>query len=530
MFAKLSVKASVFLVVGVLLGLLLVVGGFSMLALGSSSASLSVSQANMASVDALNSTYSSILRTRAAYDAYERQFGMGDLDAANRALASGQAQLAGARKTWKQYRAAIAAGQAGQSGQAENAMSAAYDDLMARVLAPATDALKSSDVSAYRTLAAGPLDSALARLDGSLARVISERRAIAETMVGRAQRDSTVCRELLGLALALALVAAAAARWLIVHKVLAPLDVVMTTVDRLASGDLSAAVVAHESRTETGRLLASLAKMQTNIVRIVGAIRSSAEAIDIGAHEIAAGNNDLSTRTEQQAVSLQRTRATIEEVTTAVRQNSEDAHSASTAVANTSSIAKSGGEMVSSAVGTMTDIAASSERAMAIIGLIKGIAFQTNILALNAAVEAARAGEHGRGFSVVAAEVRSLAQRSADATKDITALVADAAAKAGEGKKRVTDAGQTTLSIIDSVLRVEGLMRSISEASGVQRDGVEAVNDAISQIDEMTQKNAALVEQSAAAADSLRSQTATLLDLVSEWKLPADNGALAASD
>jgi methyl-accepting chemotaxis protein len=261
---------------------------------------------------------------------------------------------------------------------------------------------------------------------------------------------------------------------------------------------------------------------------MVTRIRTGADSIAVGAGQVASGNQQLSSRTEEHASSLEETASTLEEFTTTVRQNAEHAKQASTLAGNASSTAERGGEVVAKVVQTMNDVTESSRRIADIIGVIDGISFQTNILALNAAVEAARAGEQGRGFAVVASEVRSLAQRSAQAAKEIKALIGASVDKVEGGSRLVADAGQTMNEIVSSVQRVSNIINEITAASTEQSDGIGQVNTAVVQLDQMTQQNAALVEQSAAAAESLKDQASKLAAVVGHFRLTEPAWAEAA--
>jgi methyl-accepting chemotaxis protein len=269
--------------------------------------------------------------------------------------------------------------------------------------------------------------------------------------------------------------------------------------------------------------------MNDSLILTVGQVRRGTETMGVASAEIAAGNADLSSRTESQASSLEQTASSMEELTSTVKQNAENARQANQLVVSASDFAVKGGRVVGQVVDTMSSIKDSSKKIVDIIGVIDGIAFQTNILALNAAVEAARAGEQGRGFAVVAAEVRNLAQRSAGAAKEIKALIGDSVEKVDGGSKLVDEAGKTMTEIVSSVKRVADIMGEITAASQEQSSGIEEVNRAIGQMDEMTQQNAALVEQAAAAAESLQNQAVQLAQAVSVFQLTGDqrDGAMA---
>jgi methyl-accepting chemotaxis protein len=286
---------------------------------------------------------------------------------------------------------------------------------------------------------------------------------------------------------------------------------------RVASGNL--APVTGAERAPAGSILASLGNMQSSLARVVGQVRNASDSIATGSAQIATGNADLSQRTEEQASNLQQTSASMEELNATVRNNADTASQANQLATSASAAAQKGGQVVSQVVTTMDDISTSSKKISDIIGVIDGIAFQTNILALNAAVEAARAGEQGRGFAVVASEVRSLAQRSAEAAKEIKTLIGTSVEKVEAGSRLVGDAGNSMNDIVTQVKRVADLIAEITSATGEQTSGIGQVADAVTQLDQVTQQNAALVEESAAAADSLRQQAANLAELVSVFQL-----------
>jgi methyl-accepting chemotaxis protein len=299
-----------------------------------------------------------------------------------------------------------------------------------------------------------------------------------------------------------------------------PLNEAVAIARRVADGDLSGTIVV-TAKDETGQMLQALKDMNESLAGIVGDVRSGTDTIATASSQIAAGNHDLSSRTEEQASSLEETAASMEELTSTVKQNADNARQANQLAVSASSVAVKGGSVVAEVVGTMGAINASSRKIVDIIGVIDGIAFQTNILALNAAVEAARAGEQGRGFAVVAAEVRNLAQRSAAAAKEIKTLISDSVDKVEEGSKQVAEAGRTMDEIVDSVKRVTDIMAEITAASQEQTSGIEQINQAITQMDQVTQQNAALVEEAAAAASSLQEQASGLSQLVSVFRLGA---------
>ena len=293
----------------------------------------------------------------------------------------------------------------------------------------------------------------------------------------------------------------------------------------VAQGDLSTSI--HIRPGDTKSLMAGLQHMQTSLARVVQQVRSGSERVAGASHEIAQGNADLSSRTEQQASALEQTSASMEELGSTVQQNAHSARQADELANRASSVATRGGEAVTRVVQTMRGINESSRKIADIIGVIDGIAFQTNILALNAAVEAARAGEQGRGFAVVAAEVRSLAQRSAEAAKEIRGLIAASVERVEQGTAQVDEAGTTMTEVVTAITRVTSIVREISAASQEQSAGVAQVGEAVSQMDQTTQRNAALVEQSAAAAEGLRQEAQQLVEVVAAFRLQAQ-GAMTA--
>ena len=305
--------------------------------------------------------------------------------------------------------------------------------------------------------------------------------------------------------------------WIITRSITQPINAAVSVAETVASGDLSSHIVVNSS-DETGRLLGALKAMNTSLLGVVAQVRHGTEAISTASSEIAAGNLDLSSRTEEQASSLEETASAMEELTSTVKQNADNARQANQLAKSASEVAVRGGSIVSQVVDTMGTINESSKKIVDIIGVIDGIAFQTNILALNAAVEAARAGEQGRGFAVVATEVRNLAHRSASAAKEIKELIAASVANVDTGSRLVNEAGQTMGDIVDSIVRVTDIMGEITSATHEQTIGIEQINMAIAQMDEVTQQNAALVEEAAAASQSMQEQAGELAHVVGFFK------------
>ena len=319
------------------------------------------------------------------------------------------------------------------------------------------------------------------------------------------------------------------ALWL-VRSVITPINQAVVLASQIADGDLSREIQV-DSTNETGRLLSALRAMQQNLVRVVDQVRQGSESVELASSEIAQGNHDLSNRTEQQASALEETAASMEELSATVKQNAESAQQANQLALNASNVAVQGGAVVNQVIETMKGINDSSRKIADIISVIDGIAFQTNILALNAAVEAARAGEQGRGFAVVASEVRSLAQRSADAAKEIKTLINASVERVEEGSALVDRAGTTMAEVVSAIKRTTDIIGEISAASGEQALGVAQIGEAVTHMDRTTQQNAALVEQMAAAASTLKGQASDLVHVVAVFKLGAghDHGRFVAA-
>ncbi len=333
-------------------------------------------------------------------------------------------------------------------------------------------------------------------------------------------------------ALVAAVAAGGAFAFLITRSITRPMDEAVRIASAVADGDLTSRITA-DATDEVGQLVRVLMKMNASLASMVGAVRDSSESIATGSAEIATGNADLSQRTEEQASNLQQTAASMEQMRSNVQQTADTARTAAQLAASASSVAMQGGEVVARVVSTMDHISASSRRIADIVGVIDGIAFQTNILALNAAVEAARAGEQGRGFAVVAGEVRSLAQRSAESAREIKTLISESVEAVESGTRLVGGAGSTMTDIVSQVRRVADLIGEMNAATQEQTTGIGQVSESVTQLDRVTQQNAALVEQSAAAADSLKQQAMKMAELVSVFKLetppPASTVAAAVA-
>jgi len=380
--------------------------------------------------------------------------------------------------------------------------------------------VKQSDAVAAEALLETKLlpacDAYLASMTAFQTRQVELAHASLEDMHAHMTRSSEILLGLLGLSIAVGV----AMSIFITRSITTPLRRGVDVALVIASGDLSTPVSSND-RDELGDLTRALGSMQDSLRRLVGQVRSSTDSIGTASAEIATGNQDLSNRTEQTASNLQHAASSMEQLTGAVKQSADSARHANQLANSAAEVAARGGAVVSQVVATMDDINTSSKKIADIIGVIDSIAFQTNILALNAAVEAARAGEQGRGFAVVASEVRSLAQRSAEAAREIKSLIGASVDKVEGGSRLVADAGRTMNEIVGSVQRVSDIIGEITAAAAEQSDGIGQVNGSVSQLDQMTQQNAALVEQSAAAAESLKEQASALARVVGAFRLEA---------
>ena len=387
-------------------------------------------------------------------------------------------------------------------------------------LKPAIEAMRSQNTQMATEVLQGSMSQLYVPLEADIDGMIKLQLDRAKADFEAGQQRYFLVRNISVVTIVLGVILAAVMGWWLIRAICRPLDRAVALAKGVAAGDLTQQIDVG-SNNETGQLLQALKDMNTSLIITVGQVRSGTDTITLASREIATGNADLSSRTESQASSLEQTASAMEALTETVKQNAENARQANQLVIAASDYALKGGGVVGQVVDTMGSIKDSSRKIVDIIGVIDGIAFQTNILALNAAVEAARAGEQGRGFAVVAAEVRSLAQRSASAAKEIKGLIGDSVAKVDAGSKLVDEAGVTMQQIVTSVKHVADIMSEITAASQEQSAGIGEVNQAITQMDEMTQQNAALVEQAAAAAQSMQDQAVSLAQSVSVFTLAA---------
>jgi methyl-accepting chemotaxis protein-1 (serine sensor receptor) len=382
----------------------------------------------------------------------------------------------------------------------------------------AADALRNRDFQGAIELSGGAMLKPYTDAHATLAQLMDLQRTVGRELHEQAQQRYQTLLVVMGVTMGAGLIVALLMGVLLVRAISRPLQRAVKVAQAVAAGDLTQQIEVH-SQDETGQLMQALRQMNENLQGIVGQVRLSTDTIATASSEIAQGNLDLSSRTEQQAGALEETASAMEQLTSTVRHNADNAQQAKELAQSASAVAVRGGEVVRQVVDTMSSINHSSSKIVDIISVIDGIAFQTNILALNAAVEAARAGEQGRGFAVVASEVRSLAQRSAAAAKEIKVLIDDSVTRVGSGSALVAQAGQTIDEVVRSVQRVSEVVTDISAAGQEQSQGIEEVNNAITQMDETTQQNAALVEQAAAAAQSMQEQAARLTEAVSVFRL-----------
>jgi methyl-accepting chemotaxis protein len=433
-----------------------------------------------------------------------------------------RAARAGAAAAWKRYESTITEDAERKLADAIVAAEKAYADTVDRVL-PVSRAGRGDEARmTYRTDSSKRFGELMAALD----RDVEFQTKGGDAAYKGSQEHYTQTRGLVLAVMAVAFLFGAVLAWLITRSITRPIASAVAVAETVAGGDLTSRIEV-VGNDETAQLLAALRRMNQRLSEIVEQVRGSSDSIATGTAQIATGNADLSQRTEEQASNLQQTAASMEQLTSTVKQNAETARQATQLAAGASDAALEGGHVVQRVVETMYTISGSSRKIADIIGVIDGIAFQTNILALNASVEAARAGEQGRGFAVVAGEVRSLAQRSAQAAREIKSLIHESVGNVETGAALVGDAGKAMSGIVAQVKRVTDLIAEISAASNEQTAGIGQIGDAVTQLDQVTQQNAALVEESAAAAESLRHQASRLTEAVALFKT-AGNGAAPA--
>ncbi|MBB3222885.1 methyl-accepting chemotaxis protein [Pseudoduganella umbonata] len=484
-----------------------------------SNSALSLVQDIALETQAINDIYKDATRVRSSLNrAYSESRDGGQAATNGSALGNATNYLVRTRKALADFAAAPPS--AGTDAQLRNDLIAASTRML-DTLDGGIAALKGNDVAGFATINSRDLTPRGAEISTLLEKFQKENTERGEALMKERNGEYRMVLWLVALGLAGALALVVAMHVFLRNLVIAPLERAVELLDGVAHGDLTARVEA-QGNNEIDRLMRGIAKMQQSLIDMVSNVRTGAQAIGTAASEVAMGNQDLSSRTESQASALEETAATMEELTSTVQSTADNTMQARELVEAASTKAAAGGAVMGQMSETMAAIDASSRKVVDIIGVIDGIAFQTNILALNAAVEAARAGEQGRGFAVVASEVRTLAQRSAAAAKEIKALIADSVDKVGSGSMLATQAAQAMNEMVASVERVTGIVVDIAEASREQSNGIAQVNQSITQMDEVTQRNAALVEEAAAATQAMQHETENLLGAVSAFKLSND--------
>ncbi|MBB1635702.1 methyl-accepting chemotaxis protein [Cupriavidus sp. UME77] len=517
MLKHLSIRGYLSLMV-VFFGLALVVGAAAgLLSMRAGNASLQqMYTIDTPAVADLEGSAGQLLRLRLALATYASLSDLNDQEGADAVLKRFDQYLKASNERFAHYLSGAG------NGEEEQRLIKDMQDKRAKFLSeginPALTALKAGDKTAFLKQQAHklpPLYSAYEKAMLALEKLQLDRGA---QRYQQAQDRFKAVSTTVAIGLVAALLLSWAGRAALMRAIVDPVNAAIARFNRIAAGDLTGEVVA-AGDNEMGKLSAALQQMQASLIGTVGTVRSGTESINVGVREISAGNTDLSQRTEEQAASLEQTAASMEELTSTVKQTAENAKAASQLAQGASGLAAQGGELTQQVVGTMHNIVADSRKIGDIVGVIESIAFQTNILALNAAVEAARAGEQGRGFAVVATEVRSLAQRSAGAAKEIKGLIGASTSRVASGAELVERSGTTMAEIVSAIARVSDIMNEIAAASAEQSSGIDQVNVAVAQMDEVTQQNAALVEQAAAAAGSLEEQARRLSAAVAVFRI-----------
>ncbi|GGX88088.1 methyl-accepting chemotaxis protein [Pseudoduganella dura] len=522
---KLTVRASLMAALCLFTAMIAIGAALGVFMINRSNSALSLVQDIAMETQAINDIYKDATRVRSSLNrAYSEARDGGKVDTNGSALGNATNYLARTRKALAAFVAAPPS--AGTDAQLRNDLVAASTRLLDTLDGAITE-LNRNDIAAFATINSRDLTPRGAEISTLLEKFQKQNTERGETLMRERDGEYRLVLWLVAIGLAGALALVVGMHLFLRNLVIAPLERAVALLDGVAHGDLTARVEA-KGNNEIDRLMSGIGKMQQSLIDMVSNVRGGAQAIGTAASEVAMGNQDLSSRTESQASALEETAATMEELTSTVQSTADNTMQARELVEAASTKAAAGGVVMGQMAETMAAIDASSRKVVDIIGVIDGIAFQTNILALNAAVEAARAGEQGRGFAVVASEVRTLAQRSAAAAKEIKGLIADSVDKVGSGTMLASQAAQAMNEMVTSVERVTGLVVDIAEASREQSNGIAQVNQSITQMDEVTQRNAALVEEAAAATQAMQHETENLLSAVSAFKLSGDAGAAHA--
>jgi methyl-accepting chemotaxis protein len=517
MFKGFSIRAGTTLVISIFVAILAIVSVAGIVSLKLSNDALrEMYETDTQALVSLKSSDALLQRARVSLDSYQALYGLGDpepalLDEARQAI----------RESDRQFSSFLSLRSPYAQSQVASTLKTQRRAVLDKAVLPGLDALEHMSFGQFKALQGKETQTTVDAYQRAMTQSEDAVMNGQRTRYAQAQtRFRTMVATLAGTAL-LAIVIGVFARAILIGIVVRPVAQITAHLRRIASGNLSGEV-SIQHRNEMGALLADLKTMQEALVQTVRSVRTSTESINSGAQEIASGSADLSRRTEQQAASLERTAASMKQLTVTVKRNAQNADTASAQALTASETASAGGQVVDDVVRTMQGISVHSGKIAEIVSLIESIAFQTNILALNAAVEAARAGELGRGFAVVASEVRNLAQRSAQAAKEIKELIDDTVGKIAEGSALAERAGRTMTDVVSSVTSVNKLMAEIHDAARQQSQGIEEVSNAVVQMDETTQQNAALVEQASAAAQSLEQQAVLLTSAVATFKLDSD--------
>ncbi|WP_042858429.1 methyl-accepting chemotaxis protein [Dickeya sp. NCPPB 3274] len=529
MFRKIKIRTTLSIMVFSLAVLSLIVGILGLVAVQSGNKSFAhVDNVVLPGLVALNESSELLLRARLDLRLYESLMSNGDKDAATVALKRARGKIDDAGKKWQEY---LTYPQFEQEKAISSDMATKRDTLMNEFINPAFIALEAGNLDEYRQRA-GKSTSLYANFDGAAKKLVQYKRQSIDEAYSDSNARVSRMQVILTIVIVCALVLAALAWSILTNLVVKPLNQAITVFDRIAEGDLRAKIEIR-GNNEIAQLFGAVQHMRDGLEDMVLAVRNGTDAISTGVEEIASGNIDLSSRTEQQAASLDETAASMEQILATVSNNEDNTRKANDLAKKASDSASRGGDVVTEVVDTMRSIQQSSSRISDIVGVIDGIAFQTNLLALNAAVEAARAGEQGKGFAVVASEVRTLAQRSATAAKEIGNMIDNSLGRIEKGAGLVEVAGKTMDEILSDVRKLADIMGEIMLSSGEQSRGISQINIAINQMDGVTQQNASLVAEVATAASSLQAQVTHLQQSIASFRLdnetqPVLGGSLSA--